>query len=126
MPKIVIDLDDTITHADSSTSYSEVLPNKAVIEKLREYKAKGFEVSIHTARNMRTHEGNIGKINALTLPIILEWLAKHEVPYDEVFVGKPWCGKGGFYVDDKSIRPDEFTGLSYEEITKIIGSEAWQ
>ena len=38
-------------------------------------------------------------------------------------LGKPWPGRGGFYVDDKSIRPDEFLKLSYEEILALIGEE---
>ncbi len=72
---------------------------------------------------MRTYEGNIGKINIHTLPGILEWLDKHEVPYDEVVVGKPWCGFDGFYVDDKSIRPSEFATMSYEEIKLLLAKE---
>jgi len=95
-------------------------PNLEVIAMLRDYKAKGFGIVIHTARNMRTYEENVGKIVANTVPVILDWLAKHEVPYDELRVGKPWCGDGGFYVDDKAIRPDEFTRLSYEEILDLI------
>lgn len=80
----------------------------------------GFSIVINTARNMRTYEGNVGKINANTLPIIIEWLNKHEVPYDEIYTGKPWCGFEGFYVDDKAIRPAEFIKYSYEELLEII------
>jgi capsule biosynthesis phosphatase len=43
------------------------------------------------------------------------------VPFDEVIVGKPWCGFDGFYVDDRSIRPKEFKDLSYEEVKKLLG-----
>ena len=70
---------------------------------------------------MRTYSGNIGKINTNTLPIMLAWLAKHDVPYDEIYIGKPWCGTEGFYVDDKAIRPDEFINLTYSDIKKIVG-----
>jgi len=62
---------------------------------------------------MRTYEGNIGLINANTLPIIHDWLTRHKIPFDEILVGKPWCGFEGFYVDDKTIRPSEFVNLSY-------------
>ena len=72
---------------------------------------------------MRTYKGNIGKININTLPIILEWLAQHQVPYDEIHVGKPWCGQDGFYVDDKSVRPSEFVQLTREEIFTLINSK---
>ncbi|HAN2428273.1 TPA: capsular biosynthesis protein, partial [Escherichia coli] len=57
----------------------------------------------------------------VTLPIIVEWLEKNNVPYDEIYVGKPWCGHEGFYVDDKAIRPNEFVNLSYNEIKKLTG-----
>jgi len=121
--KIVVDLDNTITVTDSTMPYYEVAPREDVIEQLRTYKAQGFEIVIHTARNMRTYEGNVGKINVNTLPTILAWLQKHDVPHDEVVVGKPWCGHGGFYIDDRAVRPDEFTSMSYEEIRKLIGDE---
>jgi capsule biosynthesis phosphatase len=72
---------------------------------------------------MRTYNGNVGLINVNTLPIILEWLEKHDVPYDEIIVGKPWCGHEGFYVDDKAIRPSEFNTLSYDEIQTLLAKE---
>ena len=65
----------------------------------------------------------IGKINALTLPVILDWLARHDIPFDEVHVGKPWCGTDGFYVDDKAVRPSEFVTLGYEEIRARLARE---
>ena len=119
MKQIVVDLDNTIT-IHSELPYSEMKPNQAVITMLRDYKIKGFGIVIHTARNMRTYENNVGKIVANTVPIIIEWLAEHNVPYDEIRVGKPWCGNGGFYVDDKAIRPDEFLNLEYNEILELI------
>ncbi len=122
MKRIVIDLDGTLTLSDSK-DYAKVSPNHEVVAKLREYHELGFEIVIHTARNMRTHEGNIGKINALTLPVILDWLKRHDVPYDEIVVGKPWCGTQGFYVDDKALRPDEFAKLSREEICALLDLE---
>jgi capsule biosynthesis phosphatase len=51
------------------------------------------------------------------------WLDRHGIPYDELHVGKPWPGRGGFYVDDKAIRPEEFVGLSYQEILAIVGTD---
>ena len=89
----------------------------------RKYKKMGFDIVISTSRNMRTYEGNVGKINVHTLPTIIEWLERHNVPYDEIHVGKPWCGFEGFYVDDKSIRPSEFAKLSYEEIKALLAKE---
>ena len=42
------------------------------------------------------------------------------IPFDEIYYSKPWQGKGGFYIDDKTIRPNEFLKLSYEEILSIV------
>ena len=119
MKKLIVDIDNTIC-----TTHNGDYPNSKVkmdvVKRLREYKKSGFEIVLFTSRNMRTYDNNIGKINLYTLPIIVDWLKKHEVPCDELYVGKPWCGVDGFYIDDKSIRPDEFTNLSFEEIKKII------
>ena len=122
MPTIVIDLDGTLTHDEPQLPYPERKPNRDVIEKLCEYRAEGFRIAIHTARNMATHQGSIGRITALTVPVILEWLARHDVPYDELYVGKPWAEKGGFYVDDRAVRPDEFVKLTHAEIMSLTGS----
>ncbi|WP_374569710.1 capsular biosynthesis protein [Phenylobacterium sp.] len=124
MKRLVFDLDGTIALDDPARGYPEREPNQDVIEKIREYKALGFEIIIASARNMRTYGGRIGLINANTLPVIIDWLARHEVPYDELHVGKPWCGTEGFYVDDRAVRPSEFVSLSFEEITALIGAEA--
>jgi len=122
MKKLIVDLDGTITKGDTS-DYHNVSPNLDVIDKLHFYKSLGYEIIIQTARNMRTYEGNVGKINIHTLPIITEWLDRHEVPYDEIHVGKPWCGFEGFYVDDRAVRPSEFTTMTPEEIKDLIAGE---
>ena len=118
MKRLIMDLDNTITLTENG-DYRSAKPIIPVIEKLREYKAKGFEIVISSSRNMRTYKGNVGKINVHTLPIIMDWLERHNVPYDEIYVGKPWCGHDGFYVDDRAVRPDEFALMSYDEIRKL-------
>jgi capsule biosynthesis phosphatase len=124
MKRLVFDLDGTLTHDDLTADYAARRPNAAMVEKLRAYRDQGFEIIIASSRNMRTYEGQIGKINANTLPVILDWLARHDIPYDEIHVGKPWCGTDGFYVDDKAIRPSEFLALSFEEIHALLAREA--
>lgn len=119
MKRIVIDLDNTLCITENG-DYSNSIPVFDVIEKLRWYKTKGFEIVISTSRNMRTYEGCIGKINVNTLPLIITWLDRHKVPYDELYVGKPWCGNEGFYVDDRAVRPSEFVTLNYEHLIKRL------
>jgi capsule biosynthesis phosphatase len=123
MATIVIDLDGTLTHEDPTKSYLDVLPRLEVVNTLRSYREKGFKVAIFTARNMKTHAKSVGAINAKTIPTILEWLKKHDIPFDELHVGKPWPERGGFYVDDRAIRPSEFVALSYDEILTLTGAK---
>jgi capsule biosynthesis phosphatase len=125
MKRLIMDLDGTITSGESG-NYSDATPQASVVTKMREYKAMGFELVISTARNMRTYEGNVGKINVHTLPIIIAWLDKHDIPYDEIIVGKPWCGYEGFYVDDKAVRPSEFTQLDKAGIDALLAKEKAQ
>lgn len=121
---LVMDVDGTICALKTpDQSYAEVSPIGAVVTRLRDYKAAGFHIILFTSRNMRTHGGNIGRINADTLKTLLAWLDDHEVPYDEIHVGKPWPGKGGFYVDDHAVRPSEFLTRSYEEIQDLLAAE---
>lgn len=117
---IVIDLDNTLT-VETDVPYAKKIPNYPVIEACRKYHDLGFKIIVHTARNMRTYNGDIDTIMSVTYPIITEWLEKYNVAYDEIIVGKPWCGHHGFYVDDKAIRPSEFVSLSFEEIQALIG-----
>jgi capsule biosynthesis phosphatase len=53
----------------------------------------------------------------------MAWLDKHSIPYDEIHFGKPWAGNEGFYVDDKTIRPNEFLNLNYQEIQELLASD---
>jgi len=122
MKRLIIDLDDTICKTVAG-DYRNATPVASVIEQIRNYKRDGFEIVVNTSRNMRTFEGNVGKIAAHTLPIIIEWLNRHEVPFDEIYVGKPWCGFDGFYVDDRAVRPSEFAKYSIEEIHELLRQE---
>lgn len=119
---IVMDVDGTLCEIKKKDqSYEDVAPIAPVVEQLRAYKEMGFHVILATARNMNTYSGNVGLITANTAKTLMAWLDKHDVPYDELYVGKPWGGKGGFYVDDKAIRPDEFLSLDYDQVLDLVG-----
>ncbi len=123
MQTLIIDLDATLTIDEENKDYADKKPNIALINTLKKYKKQGFKITIFTSRNMRSFDGDLDKIRLYTLPVIISWLKKHDVPYDDIIVGKPWCGFDGFYVDDKAIRPSEFVNLSYEEIKKLLKKE---
>lgn len=121
---LVVDIDGTLCGIKTvGQSYAELVPRQAMIEKLREYQAKGYRVLLFTSRNMNTYTNNLGLINKHTAPVLLEWLAKWEVPYDEILFGKPWPRRKGFYIDDRTVRPNEFLSMSEEEIQKMLGQE---
>lgn len=121
---LVVDIDGTLCGIKTvGQSYAELVPRQAMIEKLREYQAKGYRVLLFTSRNMNTYKNNLGLINKHTAPVLLEWLAKWEVPYDEILFGKPWPRRKGFYIDDRTVRPNEFLSMSEEEIQKMLGQE---
>lgn len=122
MKRLIVDLDETIT-VSAEEGYAKAIPNRELIARLADYRSRGFAVVIHTSRNMNTFSGNLGMINVHTLPVILAWLSEHDVPFDEVHVGKPWCGREGFHVDDRAIRPSEFLKYSIDEITALLAAE---
>lgn len=99
--------------------YIDLVPYKDMIDKLREYKEGGAKVVLFTSRNMNSYGGNIGLINANTAKVLLKWLDKWDIPYDEIIYGKPWPGHKGFYVDDRTVRPDEFLKYSVDELDEI-------
>jgi capsule biosynthesis phosphatase len=121
---IVIDVDGTLcAKKKPDETYDEVAPSVEVVARLQEYRQNGFYVILTTSRNMNSYDANIGLITANTAKLLMGWLDRHGIPYDELHVGKPWPGRGGFYVDDKAIRPEEFVGLSYQEILAIVGTD---
>ena len=94
-----------------------------MIEQVRRYAAEGFRIVIMTSRNMRSFNNSVGRINAETLPVAIAWLRRFDVPFDEIHVGKPWCGAGGFYVDDKAVRPSEFRTLDRAGLVTLLERE---
>jgi capsule biosynthesis phosphatase len=117
-----MDIDGVLARKDD-VDYSDRELDEEVYEQLQEYRERGFTIVLYTARNMNTYDGQVGKINANTAPTLLEWLDEHDVPYDEIHYGKPWCGEEGFYVDDKAIRPSEFLSMNHEEIRNLVTEE---
>jgi len=107
----VIDIDGTICVAtkneNDSYDYVNAKPISKVIEKIVALKKAGHTIILHTARGMRTHNGNVEKIKLEVLPILKEWLKVHGVPYDELYMGKPW-GPNAYYIDDRSLSPYQF------------------
>lgn len=123
MKKLIVDIDMTLTKGKGENGYEDAIVNRDLLEKIREYKALDFTIVLNTSRNMNSFNNNVGLINKNTLPVIIKWLEENEIPYDEIYVGKPWCGHEGFYIDDKAVRPSEFINMSYDEIIELLRKE---
>lgn len=116
----IFDIDGTLCPIkNKDEKYEDLIPYTNMIEKLRYYKENGAKIILFTSRNMNSYNCNIGLINKNTARILLNWLDKWEIPYDEIIYGKPWPGHKGFYVDDRSVRPDEFLNCTVEELDTI-------
>lgn len=116
----VFDIDGTICPIKKKDErYEDLVPFPEIVEKIRMYKENGARIILYTSRNMNSYNGNIGLINKHTATILLEWLSKWDIPYDEIVYGKVWPGHKGFYVDDRTVRPDEFLKYTPEELNQI-------
>ena len=122
----VFDIDGTICPIKKKDEkYEDLDPYSDVVERIRSYRDSGARIILFTSRNMNSYHGNLGLINANTAKILLKWLEKWNIPYDEILYGKPWPGHFGFYVDDRSVRPREFMEHSPEELSEICKSDQW-
>ena len=99
--------------------YKDLIPDAEMVEKIKFYKREGAKITFFSSRNMKTYDGNLGLINANTAVVMQEWLKKWDIPYDEIYFGKPWPGKRGLYVDDRAVRPDEFLAHDFDELEEI-------
>jgi capsule biosynthesis phosphatase len=101
--RFVFDLDNTlVTFPTIAGDYTSVKPISKTINYLRNLKKEGHHIIIYTARRMRTHGGNVGAIIADIGEITMNTLKKFDIPYDELFFGKPYAH---FYIDDLMINP---------------------
>ena len=121
MNTIVFDVDGTICLIKKvNEEYKDLIPYADMVNKIRKLKEEGYKIVFFTARNMRTYNADINKILKYTKPVLETWLQKWEIPYDEVIYGKPYPGKEGFYVDDKTLRPDELLSMNKDEISLFL------
>lgn len=118
--RIVIDLDGTICPIKTKEeSYENLLPFPGAVEKIKALKEQGHYIIIQTARNMGTQEANLGKVMKNIGHITFDWLKKHNVPYDEIYFGKP---NAQLYIDDRSHRFSNWEEIN-DELLKELARE---
>ena len=98
--RIVVDLDNTIfSYPTKYKDYSTVKPIEHIKHLLQLLKSQGHDIIIYTARKMVTCNDNIGKVIKVVGQTTLETLNQFEIPFDELYFGKPWAD---IYIDDKA------------------------
>lgn len=99
--RICFDLDNTlVTHPTNPGDYNSVLPIQRNIDYLKLLHRLGHTIIIYTARRFKTHKGNVGAIVADIGKITFDTLDKFNIPYDEIFFGKPYAQ---YYIDDLAV-----------------------
>ena len=117
---LVVDIDGTLCPIkEKEQNYADLKPCAGMVDQLRAYREQGAKIVLSTSRNMNSYDGNLGLINVHTAKVLLKWLDDWDIPYDEILYGKPWAGKRGIYVDDRTVRPDEFLRYDFEELERI-------
>jgi len=121
---LVVDIDGTLCPEKApGESYGDLAVEPLLLARLKALHAEGWRIVLHTARGMRSNGGNLGALHANVLPTLMAWLARHEVPYDELLLGKPWAGRRGYYIDDRAVRPREFLDCDMDELDARIARD---
>ncbi len=126
--RIMIDLDGTIAELKKdSQTYGTVRVNKGAVEKIRALKEAGHYIILQTARHMKTCNGDQGMVAARVGKHTFDWLAEHNIPYDEIYFGKPYAD---VYLDDlaktftgwDSINSEDFDDTKLNVLIPMAGA----
>lgn len=98
--RIIVDLDGTICSEEKTYSRCLATPKEGAVETLKKLRAQGTTIIIYSARTWMEYE------------MTKDWLDKHNVPYDQIVLGKPI---GDYWIDDRAIA---FEG--WDEIAKRL------
>jgi capsule biosynthesis phosphatase len=100
--KICIDMDGVICELRRpDQTYASVQPLPGAVDKMKSLKQAGHYLILCTARHMATCNSNVGMVIARQGKTLLDWLSQHEIPYDELWFGKPHAD---VYIDDNAYR----------------------
>jgi capsule biosynthesis phosphatase len=97
--RICVDLDGTLCYETDNppSGYANAKPIKDNVEYVRLLKRNGYKITIHTSRHVEDKE------------ITIKWLKSHNVPFDNIVLGKPLAD---YYVDDRNLKPEHLPVLN--------------
>jgi capsule biosynthesis phosphatase len=117
--RICFDLDNTlVTFPSEKGDYTSVQPIQRNIDFLKYLRNFGHTIIIYTARRMKSHSGNVGRVMADIGKITFDTLERFDIPYDEIYFGKPYAN---VYIDDAGLNAfdnlEKSTGYYMDNIT---------
>lgn len=119
--RVCIDLDGVVADFKrEGQTYADVALIAGAKEKIETLKENGHYVILHTARHMKTCNGNVGLVIGKVGYITLDWLKRHNVPYDEIQFGKPWAD---VYIDDNALRFENWDQIDGDGSNLPLSSE---
>ncbi|KAF4340069.1 capsule biosynthesis phosphatase [Fusarium beomiforme] len=99
--RFCFDLDMTLVGVPAiSGDYSTCPPIPKNIRLVQQLYKAGHYIIIQTARRMKTHHGNPGRVLADVGLVTFKQLSDYEIPYHEINFGKPYAD---VYVDDLAV-----------------------
>ena len=124
--RICFDIDNTLfTYPSIPNDYTSVKPIYKMINLLSQLKKQGHYIILHTARRMKTHNYNVGKVIKDIAVTTIETLDIYNIEYDEIIFGKPLAD---IYIDDRSINPYindiSYFGIFDENSCEFINNKA--
>lgn len=97
--RVCIDIDGTVCYTRKpDESYHDVKPIPGAVDHIKRLHKEGHYIILCTSRHMKTCNNNVGQITAIQGNILIPWLNRYNIPYDELWFGKPLAD---IYVDDK-------------------------
>lgn len=119
--RICLDLDGVIAgFKKEGQTYLDVEPIPGAKEKIDALHEAGHYIILHTARHMKTCNGNLGQVNARISQITFRWLEKHQIHYDEIYFGKPWAD---IYIDDNAFRFETWDAINNDASNLPLNKE---
>jgi capsule biosynthesis phosphatase len=106
------DLDNCILNFPTIPGdYTTCKPKVNTVKIIRQLHAAGNTIIINTARRMKTHNNNVGRVIKDIGKITIDTLDRYSIPYDEIHFGKPLAD---FYIDDLAVN-------CYSDLEKELG-----
>lgn len=101
------DVDGTLCeNKTDGMTYADVKPLSGAVETLQWLHNEGHTIILHTARHMKTCGGNQGKVLAKQGKVLLDWLERWQIPYDEIWWNKPYAD---LTIDDATHKHTDWT-----------------